>query len=93
MPSDTIVVTDTQTEDGPKRGRVSILTSTKSVRELSGFYKARLTRSGWAAERDFEEEGVVVLVFRKGLDSSSIVISPTSDPNYTQILINSEEIK
>ena len=93
MPSDTIVVTDTQTEDGPKRGRVSILTSTKSVREASSFYKARLTRSGWAAERDFEEQGVVVLVFRKGLDSSSIVISPTSDPNYTQILINSEEIK
>lgn len=91
LPSGTMVVSDTKMEDGPKKGRVTLLTSEGSVDQVAHFYRAQLRGDGWALENDFSEQGHVVLVFRKRLNESNIVITPTDDA--TQILINQVEVR
>src|SRR5690606_21472818 len=48
LPSGTMVVSDTKMEDGPKKGRVTLLTSEGSVDQVAHFYRAQLRGDGWA---------------------------------------------
>jgi hypothetical protein len=91
LPSGTFVVSDMKTEDGPKKGRVTILTSEGSVDQVAHFYRAQKLGDGWAVENEFREQGSAVLVFRKRLDESNIVITPAGEA--TQILINEVEVR
>lgn len=91
LPSGTFVVSDTKTDDGPKKGRVTLLTSEGSVDQVAHFYRGHMQSAGWSIENDFREQGHVVLVFRKRLDESNIVITPAGDA--TQILINQVEVR
>jgi len=91
LPPDTFVVSDTKTDDGPKKGRVTLLTSEGSVDQVAHFYRGQMQTFGWSIENDFREQGHVVLVFRKRLDESNIVITPAGDA--TQILINNVEVR
>src|SRR5690606_39891095 len=91
LPSGTCVVSDTKTEDGTKKGRVTLLTSEGSVDQVAHFYRGQMQSNGWSIENDFREQGHVVLVFRKRLDESNIVITPAGDA--TQILINQVEVR
>lgn len=91
LPSGTFVVSDMKTEDGPKKGRVTILTSEGSVDQVAHFYRAQKLGDGWAIENEFREQGSAVLEFRKRLDESNIVITPAGEA--TQILINEVEVR
>lgn len=91
LPSGTIVVSDMKTQDGSKKGRVTILTSESSVDQVAHFYRAQKIGAGWAVENDFREQGRIVLVFRKQVNESNIVIVPAGEA--TQILINEVEIR
>lgn len=91
LPSGTFVVSDMKTVDGPKKGRVTILTSEGSVDQVAHFYRAQKLGDGWAVENEFHEQGSAVLVFRKRLNESNIVITPAGDA--TQILINEVEVR
>ena len=90
-PADAVVVSDLKTNDGNKIGRVSVLTLGESVQESAGFYMAQMQRDGWALERNFSEQGGLVLMFRQGLKSSNILLVPAG--NSTQVLINEVEIR
>lgn len=87
---DSIVVSDLKTKDGPKKGRVTVLTSSSSVSELVNFYQTEMQVKGWGLDNNFSQTGNAVLVFRKGLSESNIVIMPAGDA--TQILINEVDI-
>jgi len=87
-PAESVVVSDLQTEDGPKLGRVTVLTSTLTVPEVLDYYATEMHRKSWNLERTFREGEHAVLVFRKGLELSNILVTPAGD--MTQILINSE---
>jgi hypothetical protein len=91
LPSGTIVVSDTRMEDGPKKGRVTLLTSEGSVDQVAHFYRSQMLGDGWGLENDFREQGNVVLVFRKRLNESNIVITPAGEA--TQVLINQVEVR
>lgn len=89
-PGDALVVSDLLTDDGPKAGRVTVITSEQSVSELVNFYRTEMAMDSWSLEQSFSEGGGSVLVFRKGVDESNIVIMPAGDAS--QILINETEI-
>ncbi len=89
-PADALVVSDMLTDDGPKKGRVTIITSDQSVSELASFYRTEMAMDNWSLEQNFSQQGGTVLVFRKGVDENNIVIMPAGDA--TQILINEVEI-
>lgn len=91
LPSGTIVVSDTRMEDGPKKGRVTLLTSEGTVDQVVHFYRSQKLSDGWGLENEFREQGHAVLVFRKRLNESNIVITPAGDA--TQILINEVEVR
>ncbi len=87
---DTTVVSDLITKDGPKSGRVTVLTSANSVSEEVSFYQTQMDAKGWRAQSKFNEAGGAVLVYRKGVDESNIIIMPAGEG--TQILVNTSEI-
>ncbi|UTF59440.1 hypothetical protein [Gilvimarinus sp. DA14] len=89
-PADALVVSDMLTDDGPKKGRVTIITSEQSVSELVSFYRTEMAMDNWSLEQNFSQQGGTVLVFRKGIDENNIVIMPAGDAS--QILINEVEI-
>jgi len=91
LPSGTFVVSDMKTEDGPKKGRVTLLTSDSSVDQLVNYYRSNMQADGWALENNFREGNHAVLVFRKRLNESNIII--TQAPDATQILINQVEVR
>ncbi len=91
LPASSFVVSDMRTEDGPKKGRVTLITSDSSVDQAAQFYRGYMQGEGWALENDFREQGHAVLVFRKRLNESNIVITPAGDA--TQILINQVEVR
>ena len=93
LPSETYVITDTVMDDGPKQGRVSVLSSGSSAEDIRSFYYAEYSARGYSMERDFEEMGHLILIFRKGLNVTNIAVSPTTDSRINHILINSEEIQ
>jgi hypothetical protein len=90
LPSGTFVVSDMKTEDGPKKGRVTLLTSDSSVDQLVSYYRSNMQADGWALENNFREGNHAVMVFRKRLNESNIII--TQAPDATQILINQVEV-
>lgn len=91
MPGDAIVISDLKTDDGPKQGRVSMLASADSVSGVAKFYISEMQNDGWGLDRQFREQDAMVLVFRKGLDVTNIVMVPAGD--MTQILINEERVQ
>ena len=90
-PSDAVVVSDLVTQDGPKKGRVSLLATFDSPAEVSGFYRSAMSAAGWLVDHSFAEESSHVLVFRKGLNIMNVLIMPASGG--TQILINEETVR
>ena len=86
-PADAVVVSDLATNDGPKKGRVTMLSSADSVSEVAEFYLSEMQNKGWYSERDFNNQGARVLVFRDGLNISNIALLPAGDGT-TQILVN-----
>ena len=86
-PADTEVVSDLVTDDGPKQGRVSMLTSAESPRDVAAFYRSAMEAKGWHLERDFKQAEAHALVFRNGLDILNVVLVATKD-GLTQILLN-----
>jgi len=90
-PPESVVVSDLATNDGPKKGRVTMLSTAESTSDVANFYLNEMQNKGWSIDRKFNEGESRVLVFRKGLDSSNILIIPAGD--MTQVLINEEIIK
>ena len=90
-PPDSDVVSDLITNDGPKKGRVTMLSAGGSTGDVAGFYQSEMQNKGWSIDRSFAEGDARVLVFRKGLNISNILIIPAG--NMTQVLINEEIIK
>lgn len=90
-PAESVVVSDLLTDDGPKQGRVTMLTSSLSTSEVLEFYLSEMPRKGWSLERNFREGQHAVLVFKKGLDLSNILVTPAGD--MSQILVNEVEIQ
>ncbi len=91
MPTDSQVVSDLLTNDGPKNGRVTMIAASGSTGEVAQFYLTEMQNSGWSVDRTFVEQDARVLVFRDGLNTSNILIIPAGD--ITQVLINEEIIK
>lgn len=89
-PADANVVSDLVTEDGPKKGRVTILALGESPSEVAQFYRATLASQGWQQDQDFHKDQARVLVFRQGLNVMNVLIVPA--PDFTQVLINSETV-
>ena len=89
-PSGAIVVSDLVTNDGPKKGRVSMLASSGSSSEVMAFYRSNMDAAGWVLEHSFEKDQAQVLVFRDGLKTSNVLIIPAGE--ITQILINEESV-
>ncbi len=89
-PSDAVVVSDLHTQDGPKKGRVSMLASASATAEVESYYRANMGQAGWQLEHSFAQDEAKVLVFRKGLSSTNVLIVPAGD--ITQILISEEMI-
>src|SRR5690606_31470829 len=75
-PGDGQVVSDLTTRDGHKEGRVTIITSTRSIAELTTFYRTEMAFSGWSLENNFAEQGRAVMTFRRHKDESNILITP-----------------
>lgn len=90
-PTDSDVVSDLVTHDGPKKGRVTMLSTGGSTSEVAHFYLSEMANNGWSLERKFVEQESRVLAFRKGLNISNILIIPAG--TMTQVLINEEIIK
>ncbi len=91
MPADSEVVSDLVTEDGPKKGRVTMIATAGSTSEIAQFYLSEMLNDGWQLDRQFVEADSRVLAFRDGLNTSNILIIPAGD--ITQVLINEEKIK
>jgi hypothetical protein len=91
-PTDSVVVSDLSTVDGSKHGRVTMLSSEDSTRDVASFYRSTMPSSGWTLDSQFSEQDAMVLVFRKGANTRNVVIVPT-DQGRTQILINEETLK
>ena len=91
MPTDSDVVSDLVTTDGPKKGRVTMIATGGSPSEVANFYFSEMQNDGWAIDRQFVEGESRMLAFRKGIDISNILIIPAGD--FTQVLINEEIIK
>ena len=92
LPRGAEVVSDTRMDDGPKRGRVAIISARdKSARGLGNFYKSKLAHRGWNLEQEFSEGGSVGLIFRKGLDTTNIVITQAIDG--AQVVLQEEIVK
>lgn len=89
-PGDAMVVSDLLTDDDPKEGRVTMITSQQSVAELVSFYRTEMASNRWSLEQEFNQGSGAVLVFRKGINENNIVIMPAGDA--TQILINEVEV-
>ncbi len=85
-PADGQVVSDLKTQDGPKDGRVTVITSERSVSELMTFYHTEMTMDGWVLQNNFAEGGRSVMTFKRRADESNILITPAGDAS--QILIN-----
>lgn len=90
-PTGATIVSDMSSVDGPKHGRVTVITSDLSVSEAAQFYTSQMQSSGWWLQDRFAQQGRAVLVFRQGLDESNIAIVPAGE--YTQILINEVQVK
>lgn len=90
-PPDSVVVSDLATDDGPKKGRVTMLAAGGSTSDVARFYLNEMQRKGWTLDRQFNEGEAQVLVFRKGLDVSNILVIKAGD--MSQVLINEEIIK
>tara|TARA_R110002050_G_scaffold9504_1_gene33232 strand:+ start:380053 stop:380757 length:705 start_codon:yes stop_codon:yes gene_type:complete len=90
-PPDSVVVSDLTTDDGPKKGRITMLSTAGSTSDVAGFYRNEMQHKGWTLDREFNEAESRVLVFRKGLNVSNILIIPAGE--MTQVLINEEIIK
>lgn len=90
QPGGALVVSDMITDDGPKKGRVTVLNAPMSVPEMTRFYHTEMSTAGWSLTSSFNQYGGAVLVFRKGLDESNIVIMPAGD--VTQVLINEVDV-
>lgn len=91
MPVGSVVVQDLATRDGNKQGRVSVLACGESPSELAQFYLGEMDVRDWRLQQNFREDGTYVLVFRKGLDQTNILIMPAGE--FTQVVINTEEIQ
>lgn len=85
------VVSDLRTEDAHKNGRVAVITAEGSPVEVARFYLSQMINKGWGLERRFEEGGGMVLVFRRGLDSTNILLLKSLSG--TQVLINEELVE
>jgi len=90
-PPDSVVVSDLATDDGPKKGRITMLSTAGSTSDVAGFYRNEMQHQGWVLDREFNEAESRVLVFRKGLNVSNILIIPAGE--MTQVLINEEIIR
>lgn len=90
-PPDSVIVSDLVTNDGPKKGRITMLSTAESTSDVASFYLNEMRHNGWSLDREFNEQESRVLVFRKGLDISNILIIPAGE--MTQVLINDEIIK
>ena len=90
-PMNARVVTDMESKDGYKNGRVSLLTSTDTVDEVVEFDAKEMPRKGWALERAFQEGGGRVLIFRKEVSEFNVLVMEASE--VTQILINQVDIR
>jgi hypothetical protein len=90
-PPDSVVVSDLATDDGPKKGRITMLAADGSTSDVASFYLNEMQRKGWTLDRQFNEGEAQVLVFRKGLDVSNILVIKAGD--MSQVLINEEIIK
>lgn len=91
VPSDAVVVSDLVTQEGPKKGRVSVLATFDSTAEVASFYRSAMTSAGWSIDHSFAEDSAHVLVFRNGLNIMNVLIMPASGG--TQILINEETVR
>ncbi|MDX6849737.1 hypothetical protein SCD92_10235, partial [Gilvimarinus sp. SDUM040013] len=89
-PGDAMVVSDLLTNDKPKKGRVTVITSEQSVAELASFYQTEMRGDNWSLEHSFSRDGGTVLVFRKGLSENNVIIMPAGDA--TQILVNEVKV-
>lgn len=90
-PPDSVIVSDLITDDGPKQGRITMLATAESSSDVASFYLNEMQNAAWSLDREFNEQESRVLVFRKGLDISNILIIPAGE--MTQVLINEETIK
>lgn len=90
-PSGSTIVSDMSSVDGPKHGRVTVITSDLSVAEAVQFYTSQMQSKGWWLQDRFSQQGRAVLVFRQGLNESNIAMVPAGE--YTQILINEVQVK
>jgi hypothetical protein len=90
-PPDSVVVSDLITDDGPKQGRITMLAAGGSTSDVASFYLNEMQRKGWSLDRKFNQDEAQVLVFRKGLDISNILVIKAGD--MSQVLINEEIIK
>jgi hypothetical protein len=87
VPNDGIVISDLDTQDGPKSGRLVMISSEASAIDIVDFYRAELQGTRWLLERQFEDQGASVMLFRDGLDEMNVVVIPTGN-GMSQILIN-----
>lgn len=90
-PPDSSVVSDLITNDGPKKGRVTMIAAGGSTSNVENFYLNEMQHRGWSLDRKFHEGEARVLVFRKGLDITNILVIQAGD--MSQVLINEEIIK
>lgn len=90
-PAGSTIVSDMSSVDGPKHGRVTVITSDLSVGEAAQFYTSKMQSKGWWLQDRFSQQGRAVLVFRQGLNESNIAMVPAGE--YTQILINEVQVK
>lgn len=89
-PNDAIVVTDTLTNDGPKTGRVSLLSVESDVSSMKQFYRNEYHNDGWTLEREFEDAGNAVQVYRRGTETTNVLMRPS--PSGSQVLLQHERI-
>lgn len=85
-PGDAQVVSDLKTRDGHKNGRVTVITSERSVSELMTFYRTEMLMDGWSLDNNFAEQGRSVMTFRRRADEVHVLITPAGEAS--QILIN-----
>ncbi len=92
IPQGGIVISDLETQDGPKSGRLVMISSGESAVDIVDFYHAEMQGTRWLLERKFEEQGAFVMLFRDGVDEFNLVIIPTGN-GMSQILINKVRLK